>query len=396
MKSYFTPNYKPFSLIPQKAKGVWVYDEKGKDFLDLTGGIAVNCLGHCNPEIIEVLKEQANLVWHTSNYFVNEPAMKLAEKLVSLTFADKVFFANSGSEANEAALKLARLYASKNFGEDKNLIHSFQNSFHGRSLFTVTAGGTDSYKTGFGPLPPAISHTDFNDIKALENAMSEKSCAVILEPIQGEGGIHFMDLQFIKKVRELCNQYKACLIFDEIQTGVGRTGSFYAYQEWAIEPDILTTAKALGGGFPISAMLCREYLAEVFQAGTHGSTFGGNPLACAVATKVVDIVSEKKFLQGVKNSSKIFFQELTKLQEKYSLFTSIRGLGLMIGAELKPQYSIKKLLPLALEQGVLVLLAGDNVLRLLPSLNISESEIEESFRRLEKSIQIFLKGKIYE
>ena len=396
MKSYFTPNYKPFSLIPQKAKGVWVYDEKGKDFLDLTGGIAVNCLGHCNPEIIEVLKEQANLVWHTSNYFVNEPAMKLAEKLVSLTFADKVFFANSGSEANEAALKLARLYASKNFGEDKNLIHSFQNSFHGRSFFTVATGGTDSYKAGFGPLPPAISHTDFNDIKAIENAMSEKSCAVILEPIQGEGGIHFMDLQFIKKVRELCNQYKACLIFDEIQTGVGRTGSFYAYQEWAIEPDILTTAKALGGGFPISAMLCREYLAEVFQAGTHGSTFGGNPLACAVATKVVDIVSEKKFLQGVKNSSKIFFQELTKLQEKYSLFTSIRGLGLMIGAELKPQYSIKKLLPLALEQGVLVLLAGDNVLRLLPSLNISESEIEESFRRLEKSIQIFLKGKIYE
>ncbi len=396
MKSYFTPNYKPFSLIPQKAKGVWVYDEKGKDFLDLTGGIAVNCLGHCNPEIIEVLKEQADLVWHTSNYFVNEPAMKLAEKLVSLTFADKVFFANSGSEANEAALKLARLYASKNFGEDKNLIHSFQNSFHGRSLFTVTAGGTDSYKAGFGPLPPAISHTAFNNIEAIENAMSEKSCAVILEPIQGEGGIHFMDLQFIKKVRELCNQYKACLIFDEIQTGVGRTGSFYAYQEWAIEPDILTTAKALGGGFPISAMLCREYLAEVFQAGTHGSTFGGNPLACAVATKVVDIVSEKKFLQGVKNSSKIFFQELTKLQEKYSLFTSIRGLGLMIGAELKPQYSIKKLLPLALEQGVLVLLAGDNVLRLLPSLNISESEIEESFRRLEKSIQIFLKGKIYE
>ena len=396
MKNYLTPNYKPFSLIPHSAKGVWVYDKKGKDFLDLTGGIAVNCLGHCHAKILKTLEKQAKKIWHTSNYFLNEPALKLAEKLVSLTFADKVFFSNSGSEANESALKLSRLYAFKNFTKNKNVIHSFKNSFHGRSLFTVTAGGTDSYKTGFAPLPKAIVHTDFNDIKALENAMNEKSCAVILEPIQGEGGIHLLDLQFIKKVRKLCNQYKACLIFDEIQTGIGRTGSFYAYQKWGVEPDILTTAKALGGGFPISAMLCREYLAEVFQPGTHGSTFGGNPLACAVAYEVVNTVSKETFLQKVTKSSEIFFQNLHKIQKKYSPFTSIRGMGLMIGAEFKPDYSVQKFLGIALEQKLLVLSAAGNVLRMLPPLNISKAEIEESFRRLENSMQIFLQGKIYE
>ncbi len=391
MKNYLTPNYKPFSLIPHSAKGTWVYDKKGQDFLDLTGGIAVNCLGHCHPKILETLEKQAKKLWHTSNYFINTPALKLAEKLIQLTFAGKVFFSNSGSEANEAALKLSRLYAFKNFAKDKNIIHSFKNSFHGRSLFTVTAGGTDSYKTGFAPLPQAIEHTDFNDIQALENAMSEKSCAVILEPIQGEGGINLIDLQFLKKVRKLCNQYKACLIFDEVQTGMGRTGSFYAYQEWGIEPDILTIAKALGGGFPISAMICRDYLAEVLQAGTHGSTFGGNPLACAVAYEVVSTVSKKKFLAKVKKSSEFFFQNLNKIQQKYSLFTSIRGMGLMIGVEFKPNYSVQKFISLALEQKLLVLSAGGNVLRMLPPLNISQAEIKESFRRLEKSIQKFLK-----
>lgn len=390
MQNFLVPNYKPLSVIPYSAKGVWIYDKKGKDYLDLGGGIAVTCLGHCHPEIVDSLEKQAKLLWHTSNYYNNHLSLELASKLVKLTFAERVFFANSGSEANEAALKLARLYAFKKFSPNKNLIHSFYNSFHGRSLFTVTVGGTESYTTGFSPLPGSISHSSFNDLAALSKSMSDKSCAVILEPIQGEGGIKLAEISFIKKVRELCDQHQACLIFDEIQTGVGRTGYFYAYQQWDLEPDILTTAKALGCGFPISAMLTKKHIAEVFQPGSHGSTFGGNPLACSVANKVVEIVSDAQFLLQVQQKSLVFFQKLQDLNEKYELFTSIRGQGLMIGAELKLEYSVKDFLSFAVNNGILVLMAGDNVLRLLPALNILEKEIEIAFDRLEKTIKDFL------
>ena len=391
MKDYQLPNYKRLPIIPKSAKGVFVYNEAGKDFLDLTSGISVVSLGHCNPEIVSVLQKQSELLWHTSNYFNNSLALELAEKLVSLTFADSVFFANSGLEANEAALKLARLHCSKNFGEQKNQIHAFKKSFHGRSLFTVTVGGNENFKSGFGPLPQAISHSNFNDLSALEKVINSNSCAVILELVQGEGGVNPIDLKFLQGVRELCDKFQVCLIFDEIQTGLGRIGAFYGYQKYGIEPDILTSAKALGNGFPISALLTKKHLAEIFQPGSHGSTFGGNPLACAVANKVVDIISASDFLKQVNQKAKIFWENLEKLNQKYNLFCSIRGEGMLFGAELKPDYKIWELLNLAIKHNLLVLSADSNVLRLLPALTITNEELELAFQRLDNLFQEFTK-----
>ena len=386
MNSYLVPTYEPFSLEIKKAQGVNIISKTGQAYLDWTGGIAVNCLGHCYPEILEILKQQASNLWHTSNYFSHQPVQELAALLIEQTFAQQVFFANSGSEANEAALKLSRLYASKNFGEGKNQIHSFYNNFHGRTLFTVSVGGTESYKKGFGPLPQGISHTKFNDFEALEEAVTENSCAIILELIQGEGGIHLAHLDFLQKVRKLCNKYQVCLIFDEVQTGISRSGSFYYYEQLGIEPDILTTAKALGAGFPISAMLTKKKIANVFQPGTHGSTFGGNPLACSIAKKVVEIVTKEIFLKAIKQKSKIIFEELNSINKKYNVFSDIRGAGLMVGAELYPEYKITDLLQRSLEQKLLVIPAKGNVLRLLPALNITDEELAKGFQKLTQAI----------
>ncbi len=393
MSNYLVPNYKYFAIDPLYARGVWVTTKNGELYLDLTGGIAVTCLGHCHPALLKTLENQAHLLWHTSNYFTSIPTTSLAQKLTELTFAEQVFFANSGSEANEAALKLSRLYAVKNFGAEKNQIHAFFNAFHGRTLFTVSAGGNKSYKEGFGALPDNISHTKFNDLAELKNVISEKSCAVILELIQGEGGVCMVQLEFLKEVRRLCDRYKVCLIFDEVQTGVSRTGAFYAYQHFGVEPDILTTAKALGGGFPISAMLTKKKIAKVFQPGVHGTTFGGNPLACAVAQKVVEIVTTEEFLKDVRSKSKFFFSGLRKLQQEYNIFSEIRGLGLMIGVQLKSKYTVQDFLQYTLQQKLLVLPAGDNVIRLLPALNISEQEIAEGLRKFELALKNFLNKK---
>jgi predicted acetylornithine/succinylornithine family transaminase len=392
MSEYLVPTYKPFALKPKKASGVKITDENGEVYLDWSGGIAVNCLGHCYPEILEVLNKQAHRLWHTSNYFLNTPAEELAKTLTARTFAEQVFFANSGAEANEAALKLSRLYANKNFGDDKNQIHAFIDGFHGRTLFTVAVGGTPSYSEGFGDLPANISHTKFNDIAQLENKVGEYSCAIILEPIQGEGGIRVAELEFLQKIRQLCDKYQILLIFDEVQTGISRTGTFYYYQQLGIEPDILTTAKGLGGGFPISAMLTKKKIAKVFQPGTHGTTFGGNPLACSIAKKVVEIVTREDFLQAVKEKSKIFLENLNQINKKYGIFSEIRGAGMMLGAELLPQYEIQTFLKYALKQKLIMLPAGGNVLRLLPSLNISETEIEQGFYKLDFIVKDFIKN----
>ena len=391
MNSYLVPNYKP-SLILEEGKKVELIDKNKNSYLDWTGGIAVNCLGHCHPQIVKTLQKQANKIWHVSNYFSNQPAIDLAKKFCELTFAEQVFFSNSGGEANEAALKLSRLYAYKNFGIKKNKIHSFYNAFHGRSLFTVSVGGSPKYCEGFGPLPQKIYHTKFNDFSALEKIIDKNSCAVILELVQGEGGIYPADKDFLKKIRKLCDHNQVCLIFDEVQTGIARTGSLFGYQEYNIIPDILTTAKALGAGFPISAMLTKKKFSKVFQPGTHGSTFGGNPLACAIAKKVLEIVSDEKFLKKIREKSCIFFDELDKLNKEYNIFCSIRGLGLMIGAELHSYYKIQDFLKACLQKKLLVLPAENNVLRILPALNISTKEIKIGFTRLKLAINYYLKN----
>lgn len=382
------PNYNPASMIPVKGEGSRVWDQTGKEYIDFAGGIAVNCLGHCHPAMVKALTEQGNKLWHLSNVFTNEPAIRLAQKLTSATFAERVYFANSGAEANEAALKLARRWALDNHGEQKNQIISFNKSFHGRTFFTVTVGGQAAYSDGFGPKPGAIDHVDYDDLTALEQLMSEKTCAVIMEPLQGEGGVISPSVDFVKGVRALCDKYNALLIFDEVQTGFGRTGHLYAYEELGVVPDILTTAKALGGGFPIGAMLTTAAIASHLKPGTHGSTYGGNPLACAVAEAVFDVVNTPEVLAGVKQREQQFKDAIAAINERYNVFKDIRGKGLLLGAELTDAFSGKSrdFLNAAADEGVMVLVAGPNVIRFTPSLIIPEQDIVEGLARFERAV----------
>ncbi len=382
------PNYAPQATIPVRGEGSRLWDQEGNEYIDFSGGIAVNALGHCHPKMVEVLKQQADQLWHLSNVYTNEPSLRLAKKLTEKTFADKVFFCNSGAEANEAAFKLVRKYAYDNFGAHKNEIISFTQSFHGRTLFTVSVGGQPKYREGFEPVPQGISHVPFNDLEALKAAMSDKTCAVVMEPIQGEGGIIPADAEFARGVRELCDQHNALLVFDEIQTGVGRTGNLYAYMGLGVTPDVLTSAKALGGGFPIGAMLTTAKASESLGFGTHGSTYGGNPLACAVAETVLDIIDTPAVLDGVKQRHDLFVAELEKINAKHAVFTEIRGEGLLIGAELTEAWHGQgaKFLAAAREEGLMLLVAGPKVLRMTPSLIITEQDIVEGMQRLERAV----------
>jgi len=383
------PNYNPSSVVPVRGAGCQVWDSEGRQYLDLAGGIAVNGLGHCHPELVKVLKEQSEILWHLSNVWTNEPALELATKLVDKTFADKIFFSNSGGEANEAAFKLARKYGHDHFGSEKNEIISFVNAFHGRTLFTVSVGGQPKYTQGFEPLPGGLTHLPYNDLQALEQAMSDKTCAVVMEPIIAEGGIINATDEFAKGVRELCDKYNALLVFDEVQTGMGRTGDLYAYMGLGVTPDILTSAKALGGGFPIGAMLTTTKIANSFGIGTHGSTYGGNPLACAVASKVLDIIANDDFLADVKSKRALFESHLQRINERFQVFEEIRGKGLLIGCALVPEWhgKARAFLDAAMNQGLMVLVAGLNVIRLAPPLIISEDEISEAMARFEKAVE---------
>ncbi|SFV23970.1 acetylornithine/N-succinyldiaminopimelate aminotransferase [Pseudidiomarina donghaiensis] len=382
------PNYNPAKMIPVKGEGSRVWDQEGKEYVDFAGGIAVNCLGHCHPAMVKALTEQGNKLWHLSNVFTNEPAIRLAKKLTDATFAERVYFANSGAEANEAALKLARRWALDKFGAEKNQIIAFNKGFHGRTFFTVTVGGQPAYSDGFGPKPGAVQHVDYNDLAALEKLMSEQTCAVMMEPLQGEGGVISPDAEFVKGVRALCDKYNALLIFDEVQTGFGRTGSLYAYQQLGVNPDILSTAKALGGGFPIGAMLTTTEIAQHLKPGTHGSTYGGNPLACAVAEAVFDVVNTDDVLTGVQKREQLFKAKLAEINEKYDIFKDIRGKGLLIGAELNDKFDGKArdFLNAAAEEGTMVLVAGPSVIRFTPSLIIPEQDIAEGLERFERAV----------
>lgn len=386
------PNYAPGKVIPVRGQGARVWDQQDKEYIDFAGGIAVSALGHTHPALVQALTEQAGKLWHLSNVFTNEPALRLAKKLVDATFAERVFFANSGGEANEAAFKLARRYAWDHFGPDKHEIISFKDSFHGRTLFTVTVGGQAKYTEGFEPVPGGIHHARYNDIDSLRALISDKTCAVVLEPIQGEGGIHPADHGFLSEVRALCDQHKALLVFDEIQTGVGRTGSLYAYMNSGVVPDILTTAKALGGGFPIGAMLATEQVAKSLAVGTHGSTYGGNPLGCHVAEVLLDIVDTPEVLNGVREKSQRLKAGLQTLNSQYGVFDDIRGEGLLVGCEVNETFKGKARLFLgaALEQGLMVLVAGPDVVRFAPSLIIPDEDIDEGLKRFGKSIEAVL------
>ncbi|EIV6706460.1 TPA: bifunctional succinylornithine transaminase/acetylornithine transaminase [Klebsiella aerogenes] len=385
--AYMVPCFAPAPFIPVKAAGSRVWDQQGKEYIDVAGGIAVNALGHANPALTAALKAQLDKLWHIGNGYTNEPVLQLAKTLVESTFADKIFFCNSGAEANEAALKLARKYAHDKFGADKSEIIAFKNSFHGRTLFTVTVGGQPKYSSDYAPLPQDITHLPYNDIDAVKAAFSSRTCAVIVEPIIGEGGVMPADPQFLQALRELCDKHEATLIFDEVQTGAGRTGQLYAYQHYNVVPDILTSAKGLGGGFPIGAMLAKEAWAQVFQPGTHGTTFGGNPLAATVANSVLAQI-DSALLAGVGERHTLIVDKLNALNAKYDVFSAVRGMGLLIGAELASHLrgKAKALTNLAAEEGLIALIAGPDVLRFAPALNIPLADIDEAFVRLERAV----------
>ncbi|RUO36727.1 aspartate aminotransferase family protein [Aliidiomarina shirensis] len=382
------PNYNPAAIIPVRGEGSRVWDQDNREYIDFAGGIAVSCLGHCHPAMVNALTEQANKLWHLSNVLTNEPALRLAKKLTDATFAERVYFANSGAEANEAALKLARRYALEVHGEEKQEIIAFHKGFHGRTFFTVTVGGQAAYSDGFGPKPGGVQHVEFNNLESLAAVMSDKTCAVMIEPLQGEGGVVPGTKEFLKGVRELCDKHNAVLIFDEVQSGFGRTGTLYAYEQTGITPDILTTAKALGGGFPIGAMLTTAEIAAHLKPGTHGSTYGGNPLACAVSEAVMDVVNTKEVLAGVKDREQWFRDALQKINDKYDVFEEVRGQGLLLGAALNEKYKGKarEFLVAGAEAGVMVLVAGMDVIRFTPSLVIPETDIAQGMARFEEAV----------
>ena len=383
------PVYSPAKFIPVKGKGSRVWDQDGNEYIDFAGGIAVNALGHCHPRLINALHQQSEQLWHVSNVFTNEPALRLAKKIIDNTFADRVFFANSGAEANEAAFKLARYYAAEKYSPYKTKIIAFYQSFHGRTFFTVSVGGQAKYSDGFGPKPADIIHVPFNDLDAVKAVMDDHTCAVVLEPVQGEGGLTSATPEFLKGVRALCDQYNALLVFDEVQCGMGRTGSLYTYQQYDVIPDILTSAKALGGGFPISAMLTTNEIASVMHPGVHGTTYGGNPLACAVGCAAFDIINNPEVLEGVQTRRAMFIEQLETINDKFKVFREYRGKGLLLGAELQPEFHSKArdFLNFATEYKVMILNAGPNVLRFTPSLIISEDEIKEGMNRFSKAVE---------
>jgi succinylornithine aminotransferase len=382
------PNYAPAAFIPVRGAGSRVWDQSGRELIDFAGGIAVNVLGHAHPALVQALTEQANALWHVSNVFTNEPALRLAKKLVDATFADRVFFCNSGAEANEAAFKLARRVAFDTFGEDKCEIIAATNSFHGRTLFTVSVGGQPKYSDGFGPKIQGISHIPYNDIEALKAAVSDKTCAVVLEPIQGEGGVLPADLAYLQAARELCDKHNALLVFDEVQSGMGRSGELFAYMHYGVTPDILSSAKSLGGGFPIGAMLTTEALAKHLAVGTHGTTYGGNPLACAVGEAVIDTINTPEVLEGVKAKHQRFKTKLEQIGQQYGVFSEVRGLGLLIGAVLSDAWKgkAKAILDAAAIEGVMVLQASPDVVRFAPSLVVEDADIDEGLARFERAV----------
>jgi predicted acetylornithine/succinylornithine family transaminase len=376
-------------MVPVRASGLDLWDQNGKHYLDFTSGIAVTALGHCNPVIVEALTQQANTLWHLGNGYTNEPVLRLGLALTEATFADRAFFCNSGAEANEAALKLARKHAHAKFGPHKSRIISCFSSFHGRTLFTVSVGGQSKYTEGFEPLPPAINHIEYNDIAAARAAIGDDVCAVIVEPIQGEGGVLPGDKAFLQELRDLCDKTGAVLIFDEVQSGMGRTGHLFAYQGYGITPDILTSAKALGNGYPVAAMLTTNELAATLGVGSHGTTYGGNPLAATVALAVVNVINQPAFLARVREASAKMVALLEGLAKDYpTILSTVRGSGLLLGVVVADEWKgrSKDIQKAAEAQGLMVLIAGTDVVRFAPALVVTDEQIAEAGRLLRAAL----------
>jgi len=382
-KKYLMNTYNRVPILLRKGRGMHVWSADGKEYLDFVGGIAVNCLGHCHPKVVIALQKQAQRLLHVSNLYHIEQQINLARLLIENSCADKAFFCNSGAEAIEGAIKLARKYARDHSPEDRYEIISAHGSFHGRTYAALSATGQEKIQKGFEPLVPGFIHVPFNDSEAVRKAVTERSCAVLLEPIQGEGGIRVPSEDYFMKVREICDEHKLLLILDEIQTGMGRTGKLFAYEHFSIEPDIITLAKGLGGGVAIGALLAKDAVASSFQHGTHASTFGGNPLACAGAVATIETLLEDGFiLDSCRRSGKYFFSKLEKLKKDFpSSIIDVRGLGLMLGLELTMAGG--PVVEACAKRGLLINCTSGNVLRFTPPLIIVEKEIDRLIDVLE-------------
>lgn len=381
-KQHYMPVFARYDIVLSHGEGPYVYDNEGNKYLDFLAGIAVNVLGHAHPKLVEAIAKQAGKIIHCSNLYYTEEQAVLAESLAVLSGLDKVFLANSGAEANEGAIKLARKYG-KTLHDDKLEIITAEHCFHGRTLATLTATAQPKYQKGYEPLPAGFSYVPYNDIEALKRAVNKNTCAVLLEPIQGEGGVHVPDEEYLRQVRELCDANGALLIFDEIQTGMGRTGQMFAYQHYGIKPDIVTMAKGLGGGVPIGAFIASDKVANTFGPGDHGSTFGGNPLACAAANAVLNVMESEKLVNNAYEVGQYMLSELLKLKDKYpSLITEVRGKGLMLGTKLTQPG--RDIVAKCLEKGIIINCTAGDVLRFVPPLNINKGHVDEVVAVLDK------------
>ncbi len=382
--NYLMHTYNRFPVAIRKGRGMKVWDTDGKEYLDFLGGVAVNCLGHCHPKVVVAIQKQAQRLIHISNFFHIESQTKLAKLLVDNSFANKVFFCNSGAEANEAAIKLARRYFKELVGQNKFEIITALNSFHGRTLGTLSATGQEKFKIGFDPLVPGFKHVEYNNVAAIEKAVTQHTCAVMLEPVQGESGVKIPAEDYLREVRKLCDKHGLLLILDEVQTGMGRTGKLFAYENSGIVPDIMTLAKGLAGGFPIGAMLASDKVAAAFEPGTHGSTFGGNPLACNAALATIDVLIEDDFILDQCRRMGIYFKRrLEELQKEFpSIVAEVRGIGLLVGLELTRDGA--PLVKECMERGLLINCTAGNILRFMPPLIITEKEIDQLIDSLEQ------------
>ena len=377
--------YKRFPIVPVKGSGVKVWDVNGKEYLDFVAGIAVCNLGHSHPQVIAAVKEQLENLTHVSNLYYTEPQAQLARLLVENSFADKVFFCNSGAEANEAAIKLARKYAHENMGPDKFELITMKDSFHGRTMATITATGQEKFQFGFTPLLEGFTYVPFNDLQALEARISNKTCGIMVEPIQGEGGVNIPNAQYLARMREICDRHGILLIVDEVQTGMGRTGKLFAYEHSGIKPDIMTLAKALGNGFPIGAMLATNKIAKAFIPGNHASTFGGSPLAMAAANATLKTMLQEGILEHCLKMGDYFLLQLKKLQQKHKIIKEVRGKGLMLAAQLNIENG--DIVNECLQRGLLIISAGGKTLRFVPPLIITTQDVDQAIKVLDEVME---------
>jgi len=370
-EKYVIHTYKRASLVLVKGKGTRVWDSEGKEYLDFVAGIAVNGLGHCHPKVVKAIRKQVSQLMHISNLYYIEPQVKLAKLLAENSFGDKSFFCNSGAEAVEAAIKLSRKYGK---GERYEIL-CMEGSFHGRTLATLTATGQEKYRKGYAPLTLGFKIVPFNDLEKVKEAISHRTVAVMLEPIQGEGGINIAGDDYLKDIRKLCDENDLLLILDEIQCGMGRTGKLFCYEHYGIEPDIMTLAKSLGGGFPIGCMITKDRIASFFSPGDHASTFGGNPLACSAARAAIAAILEENLIENAAQVGGYFIEKLKELQKKYSFIKEVRGKGLMIGVEL--DFEGKDIVTKCQEKGILINCTVDRVLRFVPPLIVTKEEVDK-------------------